>query len=1190
MSKANSLKKSGHKSHKSTTIPCREDIFVHTATTDAFSTAATRKIPSSTSNGSPTAAENLETLDHDEDDQMSFHTDQYDEDREHQSQISHEQCGADFWSWITSNRTVSEEQLLHEAREEQLQLATHLIRLESYICRSKDIDAALENNENDIADIKRANPLQNTRVYKGASDMTSRDWTMISIITIMTLIVRFWRISWPDEVVSEEASVGKIVNAYIKNEFAFDAHPPLGKLILTGISSLSNYSGVFGFDDIGDSYPGHIPYVAMRATMALMGALCGPMAYVTVKVAGQGASAAILAATLVAFATLMSWNMFIKNSSRPFAAAWWAWLMATGVSVAGAMSVKLAGITTAGVVAVFLLHNLWSLTKQDFVTGSLLVQHCAARMGALIALPFALYLAFFYIHLSYQTHTPDYHYSPQAENDLRLLSAPFRHALVSKHSKEQKTVWRDVVYGSVVQLQSESQSQSYLHSFHKSNPGGSQQQQVGGYEYPDLNTHWIVILADVDKNEPEEIPSRLQYLRNGDNVRLRHVSTRRCLHSHDVRTYVNPQSKELHEVSAYGEAGMDGDANDWWKVEVVDTETMREMPVKDRGEQIRALETAFRLKHSLMDCYLYVSESTLPEPWGEGRREIVCRSNAGITPKSIWRFTMNEHDYLPMDTSLASYPTPSFWQKFKEMHWLMWFPGRRIESGVFKKKFHISASAPLRWPLAQSLVLVWTGYMRQVAIVANPLVWWTGTFSVAIFLATKVVFVLREKRGYFETGYLREHVRKDKELRAAQVHQEGSHSAQSQPLSTNAPSTPPPGRGNDFLTVGATFPIVQDTLAQESPQVPKEHNSPLRVGLSIAKPERRLRSPVLEPHFPLKGKPLPMQGVILLPYQQPPQHWEPDVQPQMLNRWTSPYAQQQILQLIREQPLQEATTNVEASHEPGDENSGDFMKKIPAKDDLASSAVNEVPASLAVHTKGLLYPGQYEGRPDYQRREQMISAAAVYASKKKAQEHTERNPLLALFPTKENISTSKAREKEEAIRYLQRAWKTRERFNEKVKMDIVDDALEQKQLQPGHETEEPHGRGGIVEDQELEYRGPPITVSSQEELDKVLRQLQEEGVRVEVVRGTVTETIEPTGSMVSNEAGDEDEYQSNGENPDDGTDEYGEKHDEEHLPPIMVKDGEELAMVLERLAAEGIVAEVVEGTATRYVEPSSSTA
>jgi dolichyl-phosphate-mannose-protein mannosyltransferase len=78
-----------------------------------------------------------------------------------------------------------------------------------------------------------------------------------------------------------------------------------------------------------------------------------------------------------------------------------------------------------------------------------------------------------------------------------------------------------MVYGSVVQLKSEFGHGVYLHSFYKAR-GGSRQQQVSGYGYPDLNTQWIVIRAvQGDESEvDEEIPARLQYLKNGDFLQL----------------------------------------------------------------------------------------------------------------------------------------------------------------------------------------------------------------------------------------------------------------------------------------------------------------------------------------------------------------------------------------------------------------------------------------------------------------------------------------------------------------------------------------------------------------------------------------------------------------------------------------------------------------------------------------------
>jgi len=44
----------------------------------------------------------------------------------------------------------------------------------------------------------------------------------------------------------------------------------------------------------------------MRASMAFLGALCAPMAYVTLRKMGQSAPTAILAALLIAFGKLLN--------------------------------------------------------------------------------------------------------------------------------------------------------------------------------------------------------------------------------------------------------------------------------------------------------------------------------------------------------------------------------------------------------------------------------------------------------------------------------------------------------------------------------------------------------------------------------------------------------------------------------------------------------------------------------------------------------------------------------------------------------------------------------------------------------------------------------------------------------------------------------------------------------------------
>ncbi|KAF9353712.1 hypothetical protein BGX26_008529 [Mortierella sp. AD094] len=280
-----------------------------------------------------------------------------------------------LWSWLTSSRVVSDEQQQFEENKERVNWAKHQRKLKKLLGDSLQHDDCDDDGDDgggaSSGDEQRSSFfLADKEIYKNKSNvalsaaskrlasssntMTSRDWVALSSLTVMTL-------------------------GY---EYVFDTHPPLGKLILAGISSFSNYNGSVDFGDIGDQYPISVPYLSMRVTLTLMGALCAPMAYITLKSGSQGASAAILAAVFIAYdnalitnyrlmaldaplmfftaATTMFWTLFTKHSNRPFTGLWWTWLLLTGISMAGAISTKLIGILSAAVVILFAVRDLWA--------------------------------------------------------------------------------------------------------------------------------------------------------------------------------------------------------------------------------------------------------------------------------------------------------------------------------------------------------------------------------------------------------------------------------------------------------------------------------------------------------------------------------------------------------------------------------------------------------------------------------------------------------------------------------------------------------------------------------------------------------------------------------------------------------------------------------------------------------------
>lgn len=88
----------------------------------------------------------------------------------------------------------------------------------------------------------------------------------------------------------------------------------------------------------------------------------------------------------------------------------------------------------------------------------------------------------------------------------------------------------------------------------------------------------------------------------------------------------------IHVISGYGFPNFEGDANDWWRVEIVDEP-------KDRLETLR---TRFRLVHMLQSCALFSHEVQLPD-WGFGQQEVTCMQHSK-KPKTMWMIEETRND------------------------------------------------------------------------------------------------------------------------------------------------------------------------------------------------------------------------------------------------------------------------------------------------------------------------------------------------------------------------------------------------------------------------------------------------------------------------------------------------------------------------------------------------------------------
>jgi dolichyl-phosphate-mannose-protein mannosyltransferase len=103
---------------------------------------------------------------------------------------------------------------------------------------------------------------------------------------------------------------------------------------------------------------------------------------------------------------------------------------------------------------------------------------------------------------------------------------------------------------------------------------------------------------------------------------LEHKITEKRLHSHDVRPPIS-EVEWQNEVSGYGFPGFEGDANDYFRVEIVKSESKKGVarervryfvPTTPTTADCSAIDTKFRLVHYMSGCALFSHKVKVPPP------------------------------------------------------------------------------------------------------------------------------------------------------------------------------------------------------------------------------------------------------------------------------------------------------------------------------------------------------------------------------------------------------------------------------------------------------------------------------------------------------------------------------------------------------------------------------------------------
>ena len=145
--------------------------------------------------------------------------------------------------------------------------------------------------------VSSASLLKATKISKHQSPFWKPAFWFLTFVSMTT---RLYGLSEPHYVAWDETHFGKFASHYIKREFFFDVHPPLGKMMLACAGVLSGYDGKFTWEKPGHVFDEDTHYYGMRFFVSLMGAFVPLCTFGIMGDLGFSLESALIAGLIIA--------------------------------------------------------------------------------------------------------------------------------------------------------------------------------------------------------------------------------------------------------------------------------------------------------------------------------------------------------------------------------------------------------------------------------------------------------------------------------------------------------------------------------------------------------------------------------------------------------------------------------------------------------------------------------------------------------------------------------------------------------------------------------------------------------------------------------------------------------------------------------------------------------------------------